>query len=166
MPPANIFLRRFSPVFSACAVAAVLTGCASQAGSGPVAITKVNPVHAASGAAVTTDDAMVRFENRRIFLGAVESEEYRERYGNYISVFWRTSTKRPATVRLDYRQGSTGPRVHSKEIHVALPKSRNVTKFEIIGDEYHSLGKVTQWKASIIEEGQAVAEYRSFLWSD
>ena len=54
--------------------------------------------------------------------------------GQYYSVFWKSTTKQPATVRLDYRQGSTGSQVLSKELFIAKPKRSNVTKFEVTGD--------------------------------
>jgi len=144
----------------------VLSGCASQSGGGPVAITKVNPVHVHTPEAVRTEDNMIDFEHRRALWGTVEQEDRRERFGNYFTIFWRTETRQPATVRLEYRQGSTGPRVHVREVEVPSPRRSNSTKVEIVGGEYREQGKVTQWKASIIEGGRVVAEYRSFLWSE
>lgn len=140
------------------------TGCATQ-GTGPVMVTKVNPYHYTGKERLRTEDRMIDFEYDRVTHGVYENTELRELYGNYFSVFWKTETKQPATVRLEYRQGSTGPKIYTKETFVADPSRRNVTKFEITGDEYHKLGKVTQWKVSIIEEGAVVAEYKSFLWN-
>ena len=107
---------------------------------------------------------MIDFEQHRYLHGAVEAVEIVERYGNYFTIFWKSETKAPATVRLEYRQGSTGLKVHQQEVVVAQPKRRNVTKLEVTGSDYQRDGKVTQWKASIVENGTVVAEYKSYLW--
>ncbi len=107
---------------------------------------------------------MLDFEQRRYLYGAVENTEKAELFGNYYTIFWKSETKAPATVRFEYRQGSTGLKVHSQELVVSEPKRSNVTKFEVIGGDYQRDGKVTQWKASIVENGSVVAEYKSYLW--
>jgi len=142
---------------------ACLAGCAVSA-SGPVAITKVNPYHLSSATILETEDPMIAFEQRRHLRGAIESADYTERYGNYFTVFWTSKTKAPAVVRLEYRQGRTGLKTLVKEVEVAAPKGSNTTKFQITGDDYRENGKVTQWKASIVEDGAVVAEYKSYLW--
>lgn len=152
----------FLPV--AIALVTMLSGCATTP-AGPVHITKVNPYHYQYGDEfVRTDDQMIRFEHRRIYHGAVDGKELEAREGNYYSVFWKSKNRAPATVRFEYRSANTGPQIHLKEIHVSAPKKSNVTKFEVIGQEYETKGKVTQWKASVIENGAVVAEFKSFLW--
>jgi len=141
----------------------ILSGCSVPA-SGPVEITKVNPYHLDDHRIVRTDDEMLEFRQRRLLYGAVDVREQRKRYGNYFTIFWKTESKSPATVRLDYRQGSTGPEIHTREVRVEDPGRKNTTKFQITGNDYHENGAVTQWKASIIEDGAVVAEQKSFLW--
>jgi hypothetical protein len=148
---------------SACSAFFVLTGC-STTDSGPVEITKVNPYHVQNGPFVRTEDLMVDFEQRRYIYGAIENSEKAELYGNYYTIFWKSETKSPAIVRLDYRQGSTGLKVHTQEVSVSETKRSNVTKFQVTGDDYQRDGKVTQWKVSIVENGAVVAEYKSYLW--
>ncbi len=131
-----------------------------------VSITKVNPYHLESNELIVTEDRMVDFERRRHLYGAIDYKEQREKMGQYYSIFWKTSTRQPATVRLEYRQGGSGSQVLSKELFITKPKRSNVTKFQVIGDEYWDGGKVTQWKASVIENGAVVAEYKSFLWKE
>lgn len=145
------------------AAALTLGGCATDT-SGPVTITKVNPYHLQPGASVTSDDEMIVHEYRRLLHGALESEEHQERMGNYYTIFWNSENRTPATVRLEYCQASTGPKVYTKEIRVETPKRKNTTKLKVTGEEYQTLGKVTQWRASILENGAEVAEYKSFLW--
>ena len=148
---------------SACVAFLLLTGCATS-GSGPVVITKVNPYHLQNGPLVRTEDQMIDFEQQRYLYGAVENTERTELFGNYYTIFWKSETKSPATVRLEYRQGRTGLKVYTQEVAVSEPKRSNVTKFEVTGDDYQRDGKVTQWKASIVENGSVVAEYKSYLW--
>ena len=135
-----------------------LGGCNTTA-SGPVAITKVNPYHLYDIKIIRTEDRMIHFEKRRLLHG-----DSRERFGNYFTVFWETKTRNPATVRLEYRQGSTGFQVHTQEVVVAAPKRSNETEFKVIGDDYHKNGKVTQWRVVVVEDGNVAAEYQSYLW--
>lgn len=145
------------------AAALALGGCATDT-AGPVTITKVNPFHLQPGAYVTSDDEMIVHEHRRLLHGAVDSAEYQERMGNYYTVFWTSENRTPATLHFEYCHASTGPKVYRKEIRIDAPKRKNTTKLEVTGDEYQRLGKVTQWRASILENGAEVAEYKSFLW--
>ena len=144
--------------------ALALSGCVTN--SEKVSITKVNPYHLTTSVSPDTDDRMVEFEPRHYLHGALTLEEQADRYGYYFSVFWKTATRQSATVRLEYRQGASGSHVLSKELFIADPKRNNVTKFKIVGDDFEDGGKVTQWKASVIEDGVVVAEYRSFLWKE
>lgn len=141
------------------------SACTVPSSGGPVAITKVNPYHLNNASWVSTTDPMIQFEKTRHLYGAIDSEDYQERFGNYYTVFWKTDQPEvPATIRLDYRQAKTGPKILTKEVTVASPKAKNATKFEVLGDEYETNGPVTQWKASIIQNGNVITEYRSFLW--
>ncbi len=140
-----------------------LAGC-SVPKEGPATITKVNPDHFYPGKIVRTTDKMVEFEHLRRFHGVLESSDYQDAYGNYFSVFWVSEDKRPVTVRFEYRLGKTASQIHSKEVSVASPKSKNVTKFQVTGDEYRNQGPVTQWKASVLDGDEVITEYRSYLW--
>ena len=144
-------------------IASIFSGC-STVESGSVTIDKVNPYHLQPGEIVKTEDRMLEFEHRRHLYGAIEASERRDLMGNYFTVFWKTKSKQPATVRFEYRQGKTGALVKVKDEFVSSPKRSNVTKFQITGDDYWDNGKVTQWKVSILEGGAVVAEAKSFLW--
>ena len=160
--------RMISPLHPLCALSLCLpmlmVGCSTTT-PGSVTITKVNPYHLSSNRSPKTEDEMISFEASRYTHGVYVSEEVRERFGNYFTIFWKTKTRQPATIRLEFRTGNTGSTLHQKETVVAHPKHRNVTKFQVTGSEYESLGKVTQWKASVVENGLVVAEYKSFLWN-
>jgi hypothetical protein len=145
------------------AASVLLSGCTVPT-SGSVSITKVNPYHLHDGEAGGSSDDMLSFDKDRLLHGAVEAEEVEDRFGHYFTIFWNTKNKVPATVRLEYRQALTGGAVRYLDNPVAEPKGRNVTKFEITGEDYRVNGKVTQWRVLILEGGSPVAEYKSFLW--
>lgn len=147
------------------ALPVLLAGC-STASPGPVAITKVNPFHLDTSKTPKTDDEMIKFEVRRHLHGVYQNVDEKERYGNYFTIFWKTETRQPATVRLEYRSAATGSQLHVKEVPVPDPKRRNVTKLSVVGHEYRTGGKVTQWKATVVEGDTVVAEYKSFLWKE
>jgi len=156
--PAIQFLLGFGA-----AASVLLAGCTVPT-SGSVSITKVNPYHLYDKQGGGSSDNMLAFEKDRLLYGAVEAEEVEDRFGHYFTIFWDTKTKAPATVRLEYRQAMTGGAIRYLENPVADPKGRNVTKFEVTGDDYRVNGKVTQWRVVILEGGAQVAEYKSFLW--
>jgi len=132
--------------------------------SGPVQITKVNPYHLKPGMWVRSDDQMILFEHRHHLYGAVTSEEYQDKYGNYYTVFWKSKNPgAPVTVRLEYRQGSTGPTIHAIEANVTAKKN-NTTKFRVNGSYYTDHGPVISWRVVILENGTEIAESKSFLW--
>ena len=144
----------------------LLTSCTtSGSGEGPVRITKVNPYHLKPGRRIETEDEMVRHEQRHYLHGAITTEDFLERFGHYYTVHWKTDrTGSPVTVRLDYTQGNTGPKIHSIEEQVVPDRRSNSTKFRVTGADYQSNGPITSWKVSLIDGGQTVAESKSFLW--
>ena len=128
-------------------------------------ITKVNPYHLQPGYRPKTEDQMIDFEYRRKTFGAVDSADFKKRYGNYFTVYWKTVDREsPVTIQLEYRQAHSGPKVFVIEEVVEAPRRSNTTNFEIIGDDYAKNGTVTQWKATILQQGAVVDEYKSFLW--
>jgi len=110
-------------------------------------------------------DDMIRFERARANFGAVTQQDRRERWGHYYTFFWRT--KRPAdlTIRLEYRQQNLGSHVQAREMHYPAAKGSMKSEFQIIGDDYEHDGKVTAWRAVLIENGRIVAVNQSFLWN-
>ena len=139
--------------------------CTVPSSDGPTAITKVNPYHFNTALIPKTDDRMIRFEHLHRAYGAIDVADLKARFGNYFTVYWKTDQRDiPATVRLDYRQANTGPKILTTEIVVSSPKRKNSTEFQIVGDDYATNGPVTQWKASIVQNGTVITEYRSFLW--
>jgi hypothetical protein len=110
-------------------------------------------------------DDMITFERQRKSYGAVTQVDRRQRYGHYYDFFWRT--KRPAnvTVRFEWRQQNLGSYVQAQELNYTDAKGSNKSSFTVIGDDYEQDGKVTAWRAVIIENGKIVALNQSFLWN-
>jgi hypothetical protein len=68
-------------------------------------------------------------------------------------------------VRLEYRQEKLGSHVQAQEIHYDHVSGSLKTNFAVIGDDYNEDGKVTSWRALLIENGRIVALNQSFLWN-
>ena len=109
-------------------------------------------------------EASLGFERTYRLYGAITAADKNQRYGNYFDFFWRA--KRPAnvTVRLEYRQDKLRSFLQAREISYANARGNYKTEFAIIGDDYFHDGRVTAWRCLLIENGQIVAENRSFLW--
>jgi len=144
----------------------VSTGCSVKTASqtGP-RITKVNPYRLTATTNAGTAEQMIDFEHRRKMWGAVDCQDLKQRYGDYFTIFWKTDQPdTPATIKLFYRQANSGPKTFVQEKRIDSPRRTNTTIFEIVGDEFCKGGAVTQWKASIVQEGAVVDEFNSFLW--
>lgn len=149
------------------AVALTLSACGTttQDTGGIARITKVNPYHLKQSEWTKTEDRMIAFEQAHRYHGAITAEEYRERYGYYFTIFWKTDAPgSPNTVRLEYTQANTGATVHVKEVPIDSPKGRNTTEITVVGEDYLANGPVTSWKASVLSGEEVIADYRSFLW--
>lgn len=143
-------------------VAAVLSACATQP---DVGFTKVKIYHLNPDARVDAVDPSIPFEQKHLLHGALTNEEKRAREGNYYTFFWRAAdTKSPVKLRLEYRQAKTGFAVKKQEMDVTDVSSRNVAKFQITGDEYHTGGKIIGWRVTLIQNGQEIGQRRSFNW--
>jgi hypothetical protein len=40
----------------------------------------------------------------------------------------------------------------------------NVSKFQVTGDEYHTGGRVTAWRVSVLRGNEELVSESSFLW--
>lgn len=110
-------------------------------------------------------DDMIAFERARTTYGAVTAVERRLRYGHYYDFYWRSARPVDVTVRFEYRQQNLGSYVQAREIDYKGVKGSIETSFQVIGDDYDQEGKVTAWRAIIIENGKIVALNQSFLWN-
>ena len=112
-----------------------------------------------------TIDPMISFERQRVNFGAVNQIDRQQRYGHYFTFFWRATRKADLTVRLEYRQENLGSYVQARELNYRGAKGTMQTDFRVIGDDYNEDGKITAWRALLIENGRIVALNQSFLWN-
>ena len=112
-----------------------------------------------------TFDPMIAFERQRLNFGAVSNYEREQRYGHYITLFWRVKRPADVTIRLEYRQQNLGAYVQAKELFYKGVKGSVQSDFTVIGDDYRQDGKITGWRALLIENGKIVALQQSFLWN-
>lgn len=112
-----------------------------------------------------TTDPMIAFERQRINFGAVTQLDRQQRYGQYYTFFWRTARKADLTIRFEYRQQRLGSYIQAKELFYPAAKGSVQSQFQVIGDDYAEEGKVTAWRAVVIEDGKIVGLTQSFLWN-
>ncbi len=69
-------------------------------------------------------------------------------------------------LRLELRGLSTNnlPKLKTLESEVSPGSFRHWTAFKLDGDEYHSFGAVTAWRATLWKDDELVGEEKSFLW--
>jgi len=110
-------------------------------------------------------DRMISFESDYRDHGALTAHERAQRRGHYFNIWWTAKRTADITVRLEYRQSNLGPYVLAKEVKYTGVRGRQKTDFEVIGDEYTADGKITSWRAILIEDGKIVAMHPSFMWN-
>ncbi len=115
--------------------------------------------------ASATVDQMISFEEKRRSFGAITRVDERQRYGNYITLFWRAERPANITVRLEYRQSNLGPYVQAQEVAYENVVGNHKTEFAVIGDDFRWDGPTTSWRALLIEDGAIVGLHSSFLWN-
>jgi len=108
---------------------------------------------------------VLQFERSRLMFGAVTQYDRTRRFGHYYTFFWRADRAANLTVRFEYRQEKLGSFVQAKELHYDNAKGSYKSDFSVIGDDYAEEGKVTAWRAVLIENGKIVALNQSFLWN-
>ena len=113
---------------------------------------------------VVNQDSSIAFERQYRLFGAVTKLDQHQRFGNYFDFFWRA--KRPAdlSVRLEYRQEKLHALVQAQELSYPNVHGNHKTEFKVVGDDYFDDGRVIAWRCLLIENGQIVAENRSYLW--
>ena len=113
---------------------------------------------------VVNQDSSISFERQYRLFGAVTALDKRQRFGNYFDFFWRARRPADLTVRLEYRQQKLHALVQAQEISYLNVRGNHKTEFKVIGDDYFDDGRVIAWRCLLIENGQIVAENRSYLW--
>ena len=113
----------------------------------------------------TRDDLMVRGEIQKRLYGAIAREDREKRKGQYYSVRWRANPAGgPVKVRFQYRQAATGSRLRELVQTVDAGRGTGVVEFSVAGDSYLQGGRVLAWRMILSQDGQHLAEKKSFLW--
>ena len=120
--------------------------------------------NAPSQKTATLQDAPITFERQYRLFGAVTAVDQRQRLGDYFDFFWRAKRRADLTVRLEYRQEKLHDHVQAQEISYRNMRGTHKTEFKVIGDDYLDDGRVIAWRCLLIENGQVVAENRSYMW--
>ena len=113
---------------------------------------------------LTLQDVPITFERQYRLFGAVTVLDQRQRFGDYFDFFWRAKRPADVTVRLEYRQEKLHDHVQAQEISYRNVRGTRKTEFKVIGDDYLDDGRVIAWRCLLIENGQIVAENRSYMW--
>ncbi len=155
--------RTLALLFTAATLAA-LPSCASAP---EVGFTKVKVYRLDPDKKVDGSDPSINFEQKHYLYGAVTTEERRARKGNYYTFFWRVAdTAKPVTVKLEYRQAETGFQVHTLESTAStITSGNNITRFQVTGDTFRKNGRINGWRATLMQNGRAVATRESYLWN-
>ncbi len=113
---------------------------------------------------LTLQDVPITFERQYRLFGAVTTLDQRQRFGDYFDFFWRARRPADVSVRLEYRQEKLHDYVQAQEISYRNVRGTRKTEFKVIGDDYVDDGRVIAWRCLLIENGQIVAENRSYMW--
>ncbi len=108
---------------------------------------------------------MIQFRRLQADFGAVTKFDRQQRRGHYYTFFWRADRPASLTVRFEYRQANLGAYVLAKEVEYSEAKGSHRTHFEVTGDDYRTDGRVTQWRALLVESGKIVGLTQSYLWN-
>lgn len=114
---------------------------------------------------IMAGDPAIDFERRHRLHGALTAEEVTARSGSYYTVFWSVADRSaPVTLRFEYLQAKTGPKVKVIETTVDQPKAANTTEFQVIGPAYVQDGKVLAWRVLLMRGKETLAVRESYLW--
>jgi len=118
-----------------------------------------------SGMLNDQSNATFDFLKQRTYFGAVTSQDKKEREGEYFTFFWKATVPADITVRFEYRQEKLENHVQAREISCPNAKGNMTTKFAIVGDDYYEDGRITAWRALLIQDGKIVGLTQSYLWN-
>jgi hypothetical protein len=147
-------------------LALTLVSCSSVSVGPGGQISKVKYYFMESAKPVKTNDVAIRFEREYHLYGAVTKQEILARTGHYYTIFWKANDRtQPVTVRFEYRQANSGLTSKVIEQSVSDVRKSNISKFEVIGDQYTTNGRVTAWRVSLLRGKEELASQESYLWN-
>lgn len=115
---------------------------------------------------LNVSDPAIMFERQHHLYGAVTKADVMNRGGHYYTVFWKVEDRtQPVTVRFEYRQSTDGLVTRKKEVEVTDIGRSNTTPFQVTGDEYKTLGRVTSWRVTLLRGKKEMVSQTSYLWN-
>jgi hypothetical protein len=112
---------------------------------------------------VTRELAILMERDRRTW-GAVDGQEIQERTGQYFTFFWRAKRQANLTLRFEYRQSILKNLVQARELYYPAARGSHESEFAIVGSDFSEDGRVTSWRAILIENNVIVALLQSRAW--
>jgi hypothetical protein len=113
---------------------------------------------------LTTKELSILMELHRRTWGAVDGQEIQERTGQYFTFFWRANRQANLTLRFEYRQSILKNLVQARELYYPAARGSHQSEFAIVGSDYAEDGRVTSWRAILIENNVIVALLQSRAW--
>ena len=148
-----------------CVPVLFLSSCSSASKGPGGTISKVKTYHLIPTERIRTSDRAIPFERHYRLRGSGTAAEQRERAGHYYAFLWKVHDRtRPVTVKFQYRQANSGRDTTVVTQEVADVGRSNWTKFQVTGQPYHKLGRVTAWKLTLERDGEVLASQQSYLW--
>ena len=150
-------------------IASLMASCSSTKVRPEGEITRINPfwLDYTQPKRYQGDDPSIGFERAYRMYGAVGAVDTANRQGMYYTLHWRVQdVNQPVILRMEYRQNKTGLALHTQEQRLVPNKKKNVSSFNIIGNEYTAGGRVTSFRFSLLRGKQVLDQKRSYLWDD
>jgi hypothetical protein len=111
-----------------------------------------------------TRELMIYMERHRRTFGAIDQNEINAKTGEFFAFFWRAKRQADLTLRFEYRQSNLKNLVQAREINYPTARGSHESEFDIVGNDYSEDGRVTSWRALLIENHVIVALLQSRAW--
>jgi hypothetical protein len=113
---------------------------------------------------MTTRELAIYMELHRRTWGAIDGTEINAKTGEFFTFFWRAKRQADLTLRFEYRQSNLKNLVQAREIDYPAARGSHESEFDIVGNDYSEDGRVTSWRALLIENHVIVALLQSRAW--
>ena len=113
---------------------------------------------------MVTRELMIYMERHRATWGAIDGQETAAKTGEFFTFFWRAKRRADLTLRFEYRQSNLKNLVQAREISYPAAYGSHESHFDILGNDYSEDGRVTSWRALLIENQKIVALLQSRAW--
>jgi hypothetical protein len=113
---------------------------------------------------MTTRELMIYMERHRATFGAIDGQEINAKTGEFFTFFWRAKRQADLTLRFEYRQSNLKNLAQAREIFYPAARGSHESHFDIVGNDFTEDGRVTSWRALLIENQKIVALLQSRAW--